>query len=72
MKKSIYATPQPNGDGLQVTYELGNSRKLHRFPRAQAESEKPPHGAGSFHDPEQHYDLMERVDAMIQAERESK
>lgn len=68
MNKKISAKPQPDGDGLQVTYESGDSRRLHRFPRSDTKLEKPPHGAGSFHDPEHHRNLMDRLDAMIRAE----
>ena len=60
-KERVAARPQPNGDGLQVTYTLGGSRKLHRFPTEDSTSERAPHAAGSFHNPEQHMDLMDRV-----------
>lgn len=64
MKGKISAHAQPDGDGLQVTYETEDSRRLHRFPKPESEKETPPHGAGSFHDPEHHRELMDRVEAM--------
>ena len=29
--------------------------------------EKPPHGAGSYHDPDQHHELMERVEGYLRS-----
>lgn len=60
-RTAIIATRQPNGDGHQVTYTTETSRKVHHFPEDYSGAETPPHGAGSFHDPDQHYRLMQRV-----------
>ena len=59
--KNIFARPQPNGIGHQVSYETGTSRKVHQFAGKISHLENPPHGAGSFHDPEQHQTLMDRM-----------
>jgi hypothetical protein len=61
----IHAALSPKGNGHQITYELGETRRTHHFPSPQKEGEHPPHGAGSFHDPEQHRRWMDRVDAML-------
>lgn len=60
--KNISAHEQPNGDGYQVTYEQNDSRKVYRFPSSNTNIETPPHGAGSFHDPEHHQKLMDRIE----------
>ena len=57
---------------MQVTYECGDSRRVHQFPIPKTSGEKPPHGAGSFHDPEQHRRLLDRVDEMLEKEKEKK
>lgn len=59
--KNIFACPNPNGNGLHISYELGKSRKVHQVCTNTSTGEKPPHGAGSFHDPDQHQHLMKRV-----------
>lgn len=64
-KVKIHAALSPRGDGHQVTYELGHSRRTHHFPPSKEAGEHPPHGAGSFHDPDQHRRWMDRVEAMI-------
>ena len=61
----IHAAISPEGDGHQVTYELGNTRRVHHFPDKEYSGEAPPHGAGSFHDPEHHQTLIDRVEAML-------
>ena len=68
LPKKIRVYPQPNGDGLQVTYERNMSRKLHHLPAIREDSEQAPHGAGSFHDPEQHMKLMDRVTRYLTGE----
>ena len=64
-KKNLQVTPQPNGDTLQLTYELGTGRKIHIIPKKQQNTEPEPHAAGSYHNPEQHAIYMERIDAML-------
>ncbi len=63
--KNIFASPQPDGSGYQISYEIEGSRRIHRFGNDASTLEKPPHGAGSFHDPEQHQVLMERIEDYI-------
>jgi hypothetical protein len=63
--KNIFAMPQPSGNGYQISYEFNHSRKIHRFEKCSSSFEKPPHGAGSFHDPEHHQALMERIEYYI-------
>jgi hypothetical protein len=72
MKKSprIQASQLPNGDGHQVTYESGTSRKLHQFINSDVSKELSPHGAGSFHDPEHHQTLMSRVQDYIKKNKQ--
>lgn len=55
----------PNGEGLQVSYELNSSRRVHSIPKKSESGEVAPHGAGSYHDPEQHAVYMERVDELL-------
>tara|TARA_A100001015_G_scaffold53744_1_gene58961 strand:+ start:3572 stop:3808 length:237 start_codon:yes stop_codon:yes gene_type:complete len=66
----IHAAQEPEGTGYQVTYELGDSRRTHHFLPQETPGERPPHGAGSFHDPDQHRTLLDRVDAMLRRQRE--
>jgi len=61
-KRHLRASLQPNGDGHQITYEDGSSRKVHHFRDQLEGDEPPPHGAGSFHDPAQHSVLMDRIE----------
>ncbi|MGC6455358.1 MAG: hypothetical protein ACON39_00180 [Coraliomargaritaceae bacterium] len=68
----IQAGVSPEGDGHQVSYELGDSRRTHHFPRPPEKGEQTPHSAGSFHDPEQHRRWMDRVEAMILKQKEQK
>jgi len=56
--KNIFAASQPNGKGYQVSYEIGSSRKVHPFENSTPLEKQPPHGAGSYHDPDQHFQLM--------------
>lgn len=62
----VKVLPKAGGQGLLLTYEKGSSRKVHHLPKKQNEQETPPHGAGSFHDPQHHYDLLDRVETMRQ------
>lgn len=65
----ITATPQPaKPESMQVTYETVDSRRTIDLPaprRPKRGNEAPPHGAGSYHDPEQHRILLDRVDALL-------
>lgn len=63
--KNLQALPRSDGRGHLVTYEHGPSRRVHQFPKPEQGQEPPPHGAGSFHDPEQHQSLMDRVERML-------
>jgi len=63
--KSIFAMPQPDGNGYQISYETDTSRKVHSLESTPSKHEKPPHGAGSFHEPEHHATLMERLEEYI-------
>jgi hypothetical protein len=67
----IQVMPRPDGDGYQVSYELGTSRKVHQFKRQLRGTEPAPHAAGSYHDPEQHQLLMARVEAYLLAQAQS-
>lgn len=60
--KHITASPQPSGNGYQVTYEQNGSRKVHRFRKPCLSTEIPPHGAGTFLDPQHHQKLMDRIE----------
>ena len=64
--KNVFAMPSPDGSGQQISYELGDSRKVHLLRNPAQFAEKPPHGAGSFHDPEHHHILMQRIEDHIQ------
>ena len=64
-KKNISAQPQPDGDGHQVSYETGDSRRVHHFPQPNRSGEQEPHSAGSFHNPDQHHDWIDRVEAYL-------
>ena len=63
----IQAKPTPKDPAtLQVTYETKNGRMVLDIPNhSKCVSELEPHGAESFHDPEQHQRLMDRVEAML-------
>lgn len=65
----VQVLPAVEGKGLLVTYENGSSRRVHHMPPKIDEQETQPHGAGSFHDPQHHYDLLNRVEAMRQKGR---
>lgn len=65
----IRAYPEPDGRGHQVSVDTGHSRKLHHFPAPQTTGESPPHGAGSYHDPEQHQQLMQRLTDYLRGTR---
>jgi hypothetical protein len=64
-KKKVFAHAQPDGDGHQISYEAGTSRRVRRFPHPPKAHETAPHGAGSYHDPEHHHDLLNRVEAYL-------
>ena len=70
-KKNFQAHPSPgNPARMQITYEMEDSRRVHELPSMEArEGEPDPHGAGSFHDPEHHQELMDRVEAMLREGR---
>ena len=63
--KNIFAMPQPDGNGYQISYETDTSRKVYQLTNTASGFERPPHGAGSFHDPEQHQILMKRIETYI-------
>ncbi|MEO0511040.1 MAG: hypothetical protein AAF065_14410 [Verrucomicrobiota bacterium] len=62
--RKIEARRQPNNCGHQVTYEIGTSRKVYRF-EDRTDEELSPHGAGSYHDPAHHNQLMDRLEDYI-------
>ena len=64
-KAKLLARPQPDGNGHQVSYETAESRRVHRFPLPESTLEQVPHGAGSYHDPEHHHKLIDRVEAYL-------
>jgi hypothetical protein len=64
-KKKITAQAQPDGNGHQISYEAGDSRRVHHFPRPPRGNEPSPHAAGSYHDPEHHHDLIGRVEEYL-------
>lgn len=69
-RRQYHAHPLPNGEGHQIFYESGSSRKVHHFP-CQAEGHEPiPHAAGSFHNPTRHYELMQRIEKYIRDNRD--
>ncbi|NCG09330.1 MAG: hypothetical protein GWO81_07175 [Verrucomicrobia bacterium] len=51
----------------QITYELGNSRRTLNTSVKSENGETSPHGAGSFHDPEHHFKLLDRVEALLRS-----
>lgn len=63
--RRVTVAPSPNGDALEINCELETGRKLHQIPSKRRDGEAPPHGAGSFHDPEQHAVYMDRVEALL-------
>ena len=65
--KNIEVSPRPDGTGFTLTYEEGSGRKVHQFTHVER-GESAPHGAGSFHDPEHHRQLMERHDAYLKGQ----
>ena len=66
---NVIAMPSPDTSGHQVSYEFGTSRRVHAFTKASSSAEEPPHGAGSFHDPEQHQALMDRIETYLKNTR---
>ena len=66
--KEIRAMPRPDGKGHQISYEIGNSRRIHQFVKSALKSELPPHSAGSFHNPQHHHDLMDRLQNYLQSQ----
>ena len=69
----ITARPSPqNPESLQLTYETADSRRTISLapPELPKDAcEPPPHGAGSYHDPEQHRILLNRVESLIRDNR---
>ena len=59
--RHIQAGPLPDQSGYQVSYEQGRSRKVHSFQHPESCAELPPHAAGSYHDPDRHHELMDRL-----------
>lgn len=54
-----------------MTYQNGSSRKVHNLPATKPTSEPTPHAAGSYHNPEYHQQLMERLDTYLKNARAS-
>jgi len=63
----ITASPSPlKPHSFQVTYETATSRRVIDLPAAlRDKTESPPHGAGSYHDQDQHRLLLDRAEAML-------
>ena len=70
----IQAKPTPQDKNtMQITYETESGRTVINLPSQPNEAsnlngEPEPHGAGSFHDPEHHQQLMDRVDEMLKSD----
>jgi len=60
-KYFVYESPENTGRRI-LTYARGTSRRVHHLGSKKSKEETPPHGAGSFHNPEHHQNLMDRVD----------
>ncbi len=67
--RDLQVRPNPSGDELQLTYETVTSRRLVSIPQQAQFGETAPHGAGSFHDPEHHAILMDRLEAYYRHQR---
>ncbi|CAA6679015.1 MULTISPECIES: hypothetical protein [unclassified Lentimonas] len=67
--KKIHASLRPDGLGYMVTYETENSRKVHQYQQPETK-EYPPHGAGSYHNPDQHRALLERYEAYLKGQQQ--
>ena len=63
--RTIKAGKLPDGSGYQVSYEQGNSRKVQNFQASDGAQEAPPNAAGSFHAPDHHQALMDRLDSFL-------
>lgn len=63
----VHPTEINGQQALQITYALGRSRRTLNASRQSINGEMPPHGAGSFHDPEHHFELLDRVEALLRA-----
>jgi hypothetical protein len=71
-KITAHLSPQ-EPKSLQLTYETTDSRRtinLSAESLPAGTSEPPPHGAGSYHDPEQHRILLDRVDALLRNDQD--
>ena len=69
--RHIQAGKLPDGTGYQVSYEVDQSRKVQNFKHPKNNQESPPHGAGSFHDPEHHHELMDRLSQFVRGSQSS-
>jgi deoxyribodipyrimidine photo-lyase len=66
--RRLCASPQPDGDGFQVSIDSGQSRKLYHCP-AGKEPEPHPHAAGSYHNPQHHQQLMQRYEHYLRSQQ---
>lgn len=69
MIRDMQVRPNPSGDELQLTYETPTSWRLVSIPQQTQLGETAPHGAGSFHDPEHHAILMDRLEVYYRHQR---
>jgi hypothetical protein len=67
--RHIQAYPSQNAGkpSHQITYEWGKSRRTLDTGTKSVAGESPPHGAGSFHDPEHHFELLDRVEQLLRS-----
>ncbi|MGB0185044.1 MAG: hypothetical protein ACPF9Q_06390 [Opitutales bacterium] len=68
--RHIKAYPSQTDGGQpshQITYEWGNSRRTLNTAAKPETGESPPHAAGSFHDPEHHFELLNRVEQLLRS-----
>ena len=61
----VHPTQIKGKQAYQITYECGTSRRTLNQCAIADNGEMPPHGAGSFHDPEHHFKLLDRVETLL-------
>ncbi len=66
-KIKVYPAHKIGETAHQITYEWGDSRRTINTGKKMANRESPPHGAGSFHDPQQHFELLDRVENLLRS-----
>lgn len=66
-KIQVHPSKKNGETAHQITYEWGESRRTINLRGKSKTPESPPHGAGSFHDPTQHFELLDRVEAFLRS-----